>query len=207
METAVVETDRLVLRPWREADGLELERLLSDDLVRGGRSFSPTRITRLAEHSLRQWCERGFGPWAAIDKTTGRWIGRIGLDELEDWPDVDRVEVGFELHRAWWGHGLATEGALAALRFGFDEHGLSRIISVTAAAHTAARRVMEKVGLTYRGTRHWLNPDVPVVWYAIEREAWMKPPVADVRQGGGFEDQDVGPGLAGPHRTNGDYFR
>jgi len=58
------------------------------------------------------------------------------------------------------------------LRFGFEQHGLARIISVTAAAHTAARRVMEKAGLTYQRTRFWKNPSVPVVWYAIDRSAW-----------------------------------
>ena len=46
--------------------------------------------------------------------------------------------MGFELPRAWWRRGLATEGALAALAFGFEQHRLPRIISVTAAAHTAA---------------------------------------------------------------------
>jgi RimJ/RimL family protein N-acetyltransferase len=40
------------------------------------------------------------------------------------------------------------------------------------AAHTTARRVMEKAGLTYQGARYWLNPEVPVVWYAIDRAAW-----------------------------------
>jgi len=167
-----VETDQLLLRPWREEDGVELHRLLSDPAVRGGRNFPPERIARLAEDSLRQWHVNGFGPWAAMDKKTGAWIGRIGLDRLDDWPGEDRIEVGFELHKAWWGRGLATEGAVAALDFGFEQHGLERIISVTAAAHAAARRVMEKAGLTYQGPRHWMNPDVPVVWYAIDRATW-----------------------------------
>lgn len=167
-----VETDHLLLRPWRQEDGAELQRLFSDPEVRGGRNFPPDRITRFARSSLQQWRVNGFGPWAAIDKATGAWIGRIGLDQLDDWPEVDKIEVGFELHQAWWGRGLATEGALAALAFGFERHGLQRIISVTAAAHTAARRVMEKAGLTYCGTRTWMNPDVPVVWYAIDRAAW-----------------------------------
>ena len=109
-----VETDQLLLRPWREEDGVELHRLLSDPAVRGGRSFPTDRIARLAEDSSRQWRVNGFGPWAAMDKKTGAWIGRIGLQELDDWPEVDRIEVGFELHTAWWGRGLATEGALAA---------------------------------------------------------------------------------------------
>ena len=167
-----VETDRLLLRPWREDDGAELQRLFSDPAVRGGRDFPPERIARFALSSARQWRKNGFGPWAAIDKLTGAWIGRIGLDELDDWPEADKIEVGFELHQAWWGRGLATEGALAALRFGFEDHALERIISVTASAHAAARRVMEKVGLTYRGTRTWMNPNVPVVWYAMDRAEW-----------------------------------
>lgn len=71
------------------------------------------------------------------------------------------------------GRSLATEGAHAALAFGFEQHGLERIISITAAAHTATRRVMERAGLTYRGTRTWMNPDVLVVWYAIDRPVWL----------------------------------
>ena len=167
-----METNRLLLRPWREEDGVELQRLLSDPAVSGGRNLPPDRIARLAEASLRQRRVNGFGPWAAIDKSTGSWIGRVGLDELEDWPGVDKIEVGFELHKAWWRRGLATEAASAALRFGFEEHHLDRIISVTAASHAAARRVMEKAGLKYQGTRYWMNPNVRVVCYAIDRDAW-----------------------------------
>lgn len=166
------ETDRLLLHPWRPADRPELERLFGDPAVRGERDFPPERIEALSDDGLRQWRVNGFGPWAAVDKASGQWVGRIGLDELADWPGADRIEVGFELHVAWWGRGLATEGARAALRFGFETHNLTRVISVTAASNVAARRVMEKAGLTYRGTRHWKSPDVPVVWYAIEREAW-----------------------------------
>ena len=169
--SGITETERLLLRPWCDEDGGELDRLFSDPAVRGNRNLPPARIRAFADGSLRQWRVNGFGPWAAIEKATGRWIGRIGLDHLEDWPEANKIEVGFELHQAWWGRGLATEGARAAIRFGFEQHGLHRIISVTAAAHTAARRVMEKAGLTYRGTRYWMSPDVPVVWYAIDRPA------------------------------------
>ena len=150
-----METPRLVLRAWREEDGAELQQLFRDPAVRGGRNLPPDRVARLAEASVRQWRVNGFGPWAAIDKATGAWIGKIGLDELEDWPGPDRIEVGFELHQACWGRGLATEGALAAIDYGFGQHGLERIISVTAASHVAARRVMEKAGLTHQGTRTW----------------------------------------------------
>jgi RimJ/RimL family protein N-acetyltransferase len=169
-----IETARLRLRPWREDDGRELERLFADPAVVGGRNLPPERIAALSAASLAQWRVNGFGAWAAIDKATGTWIGRIGLDELDDWPDAHKIEVGFELHQSWWGRGLATEGALAALRFGFEAHRLDRIISVTAETNVAARRVMEKAGLTYRGRRHWKSPDVAVVWYAIDRATWIR---------------------------------
>jgi RimJ/RimL family protein N-acetyltransferase len=92
---------------------------------------------------------------------------------------VDKIEVGFDLHQAWWGRGLATEGAVAALHFGFEQHGVERIISVTAAARIAARCVMEKAGLIYEGTRYWMNPEVPVVSYALDRAVWQAKKLRD----------------------------
>ncbi len=165
-----IETAGLILRPWRTDDLEELERLFADPAVRKGRHLPPERIRAIAERSLRQWQRNGFGPWAALDKATGQWIGRVGLDELDDWLDAQKIEVGWELHRAWWGKGLATEAGLAALRFGFGEHQLDRIISVTAPWNTAARRVMERIGLEEQGARRWKG--VEVVWYALDRSAW-----------------------------------
>src|SRR5438067_3614058 len=117
----IVETERLLLRPWREDDGAELQRLFADPAVRGGRNLPPDRTVRLAESSLRQWRVKGFGPWAAIDKTTGCWIGRIGLDELEDWPEVDKIEVGSEHHRAPVRRRFPTAAAVARNDFGFEQ--------------------------------------------------------------------------------------
>jgi len=70
------------------------------------------------------------------------------------------------------GPGPGHEGALVALGFGFTEHRLERIIGVTAPWNMAARRVMEKAGLTYQGTRHWMSKEIAVVWYAIDRATW-----------------------------------
>src|SRR2546426_11983231 len=81
-----VETNRLLLRPWREEDGVELQRLFHDAAVRGGRNLPPDRIARLADGSLRQWRVNGFGPGAAIDKATASWIGTVGLGRPGDVP-------------------------------------------------------------------------------------------------------------------------
>jgi RimJ/RimL family protein N-acetyltransferase len=166
----IIETARLILRPWQANDLEELERLFADPAVRKGRHLPPERIRAIAHSSLQQWQRSGFGPWAALDKATEQWIGRVGLDELDDWPDTDKIEVGWELHRAWWGKGLATEAGLATLRFGFGEHQLERIISVTAPWNTSARRVMERIGLQEQGARQWKG--IEVIWYALDRAIW-----------------------------------
>jgi ribosomal-protein-alanine N-acetyltransferase len=74
------------------------------------------------------------------------------------------------LERPYWGRGLATEGALASVDYGFEELGLERIISITLPENAASRRVMGKVGLTYRGSTCWRDHDV--VWYAADRREW-----------------------------------
>jgi RimJ/RimL family protein N-acetyltransferase len=185
-----VETARLYLRPWQDDDLDKLAGLYADPRVMrhisGGVAFSRERVASLLEHGVRQWRELGFGPWAALDKASGAWIGEIGLNEIPDWPDVHKIEVGWELRPAWWGRGLAPEGGRAALQFGFAEHHLERIISVTKAENTPSRRVMEKIGLSYQGTRAYREGEA--VWYALERTAWEEttkgpvctdPPVCD----------------------------
>ena len=89
-----VETARLLLRPWQPNDLAEFTRLLTDPVVTRyivvHTPFSPQDVAELSERTLEQWERNCFGPWAAIEKATGRWVGRIGLDELPDWPGRTR---------------------------------------------------------------------------------------------------------------------
>ena len=104
-----VETARLLLRPWQAEDLAEFTRLLTDPVVTRyivvHTPFTPQDVAELSERTLEQWERNGFGPWAAIEKATGRWVGRIGLDELPDWPGPHKVEVGWEPHREFPGRG------------------------------------------------------------------------------------------------------
>jgi RimJ/RimL family protein N-acetyltransferase len=165
-------TSRLLLVPWSHAYQQEWVRILGDpEVVRfisGGLPFPREEAEESSRRSLRLWKDFGFGPWAAIERATGRWVGRLGLNLLEDWPGPDRWEVGWELDPNFWGRGLATEGGREAVRFGFRVVGLPRIISVTRTDHQASRRVMEKVGLRLQD--EVVFRDVPCVWYAIDQQ-------------------------------------
>jgi RimJ/RimL family protein N-acetyltransferase len=171
-----VETARLLLRRWQDDDLERLVALHSDPRVArflsvDGRPWPRERSVGAFEHFRRQWQVNGFGPWAAIDKHTGRWLGQVGLNERPSWPGPHKVEVGWELHPSVWGQGLATEGGRAALRYGLEVVGLERIISAARADNVASRRVMEKCGLTFQG--EFTHQGALVAWYAIDRAEWQ----------------------------------
>jgi RimJ/RimL family protein N-acetyltransferase len=77
-----IETARLLLRPWQPDDLAEFTRLLTDPEVTRyivvHTPFSPQDVAELSARTLAQWERSGFGPWAAIEKATGRWVGRTG---------------------------------------------------------------------------------------------------------------------------------
>jgi RimJ/RimL family protein N-acetyltransferase len=168
-----LETDRLILRGWRDDDLGPLARMYGDEETMrfiglgGGRSREEA-AEMLDKHRLF-WEENGFGLWAVEDKASGEMIGRIGLWVHPLLPDD--VEVGWLLERSRWGQGLATEGGAASIHYAFEELQLPRVVSLTYPENKASRRIMEKLGLTYHG-------EIPyervrggiVVWYARDRE-------------------------------------
>jgi RimJ/RimL family protein N-acetyltransferase len=96
------------------------------------------------------WDERGFGLFALETRDTGEFVGWAGLAVPEFLPEIlPAVEIGWRLDRRFWGHGYATEAAAEALRFGFGECGLERVVSIRHVDNERSRRVMEKLGLAY----------------------------------------------------------
>jgi RimJ/RimL family protein N-acetyltransferase len=174
---AVFETTHLLLRPWQEEDLDPLIRLLAKPEVArylhlDGHPFTREESAEVHMRVLQSWHEQGLGPWAVIDKATGSWIGKLGLMHQADWPGPEKFEVDYELDPACWGRGLATEGTQAALRYGFGEYVLPRIIGATLPEHVASRKVMEKCGLTYQGELQFRH--ARIVWYALDAATWRQ---------------------------------
>jgi [ribosomal protein S5]-alanine N-acetyltransferase len=121
------------------------------------------------EAFIRRWRDDGVCQWAAVDLQTDRLIGRIGLLRHYDWPLASSpIEVGWTLHRDYWGRGLATEGGRAAMdcwrELLLDD---ARLISITRPDNVRSRAVMERLGLSYRGQVEWRGREH--VWYAVDR--------------------------------------
>ncbi len=166
-----LETERLLLRGWLPQDAEAYARMNRDPAVR--RFMWPARVLSESEAYgevgalLDQWKRLGFGHWAVVEKETGETIGRTGAKQHPDWPlGPDNCEVGWLYARDAWGKGYATEGAVAAVRFLFEEVGREEVISIADRDHRASHRVMERVGLARAGALRWDARDMDVVWYS-----------------------------------------
>jgi RimJ/RimL family protein N-acetyltransferase len=86
-----------------------------------------------------------------------------------DWPLAQSpIEVGWTLHRDYWGQGLATEGGRAAMDCWRDLLlDDAQLLSITRPGNARSRAVMERLGLSYRGEVEWRGSEQ--VWYAIDR--------------------------------------
>jgi RimJ/RimL family protein N-acetyltransferase len=108
-DLVTLDTPRLILRQWQATDLDRYVEMFADpEVARYIFRGQPARREQVSEMSgsyLRQWRDLRLGPFAAIDKATGAWIGQIGLNHLAYWPGPEKVEVGWELHRRWGGAG------------------------------------------------------------------------------------------------------
>jgi RimJ/RimL family protein N-acetyltransferase len=171
----MVETSRLLLRPFVADDLDALSQIFSDpDVMRyvGPRRPCSRDETRVSlESIIDHWSRNGFGLWAAVFKPDQTMIGFCGLCFLDG---TQEIEVGYRLSRRYWGLGLATEGGLASLRFGFDKLGLDRIVAVVDPQNSASRHVLEKLGLRYLKNARYYNSDLQ--YFAIDREHYEPGP-------------------------------
>jgi RimJ/RimL family protein N-acetyltransferase len=165
----IIETPRLLLRTWALDDAEAAFAFYSDPEVMrflsAGTQQSVEDVRRyLAARPIAYQALHGMTLWATVEKATGRLVGACGLKFLDGGMDV---EVGYHFARAVWGRGYATEGAAAAVRYGFDRLCLRRILGVVNPANYASQRVLEKIGLTYQGMGRYYNMDLKV--YAADR--------------------------------------
>jgi RimJ/RimL family protein N-acetyltransferase len=102
----------------------------------------------------------GFGFWAVEVRASGEFIGFTGLGTVDEEMPFTGVELGWRLARPAWGHGYATEAALAALEYGFHIRGVAEIVAVTMAGNLRSRAVMRRIGMTSDPAEDFDDPDV-----------------------------------------------
>lgn len=163
MIVAVLRTERLVLRRWRETDRAAFHALNSDPLVMAtiGPVMSRPESDAFLNRIEARFDEHGFGLWCVeLDREP---IGFTGF--MVPW-FRDGVEIGWRIRSEHWGHGYATEAARACLHHGFASVadgglGFDEVVSFTAVTNARSRRVMEKLGLRRDPDGDFEHPGVP----------------------------------------------
>ena len=168
----VIETERLVMRGWAERDFDGYAASNADPVVQRflGGPQDRKQSWRSFAVQIGHWHLRGYGQWALERRADGCLIGRAGLWCPEGWFGV---EVGWKLHRDAWGHGYATEAAVASLGWAWRNVDVDRIISVIHPENVASLRVAERVGMYH--LRDDVDEGSRVVVMAIDRPRTMSP--------------------------------
>lgn len=160
----MIETARLSLRWWQESDRLPFALMNADPRVM---EFMPACLSRsesdtLADRIQAHFQQHGFGLYAAELREERRYIGFIGLFV----PNFEAhftpcIEIGWRLAAAYWGRGLATEGARAVAAYAFENLQVKELVSFTVPMNVGSRRVMEKLGMTDNPSDDFDHPKLP----------------------------------------------
>lgn len=159
--TVIIETERLYLRTWELEDAQSYWSINQDprviEFLMGPMTIAAVKQFIAAQNQQQQ--VKSFCLWATELKTTRELIGFIGLNYI-DWQVAFTpvVEVAWRLGSQYWDHGYATEGAKAALAFGFNAIGLEEIVSLTVPMNHRSIRVMQKIGLQHNNADDFHHP-------------------------------------------------
>jgi len=158
-----LETPRLTLRRWQEADRAPFAAMNADPVVMRffAAPFTREQSDEAIDRYLAAFDREGFSSFAATLRDTDAFAGTIGLQTMRDVVPQPAVEIGWRLTQAAQGQGLATEGALAILDLAFHQLGLTEVVAITALPNQASHHVMEKLGMTHRPELDFNHPRVP----------------------------------------------
>lgn len=166
----ILQTERIALREFAPEDAAALAEVLCDreNMRFYPRPFGPREVEEWIEMSLARYKREGIGLWAMILKSEHRLIGDCGL-LIQEVDGARETEIGYHLHRAYQGRGLATEAACACRDHAFSVLNLGRVISLIRAENLPSRGVAERVGMTVE--KETIFRGLPTLVYAAKRSA------------------------------------
>lgn len=163
-EPVTLRTERLLLRPWREADRAPFAAMNADPEVR--RFFGDLQSRQESDESIDRFqahlAEHGWTFWAVEVVDGEPFIGFVGIVYVPfEEHFTPAVEIGWRLARDQWGYGYATEAARAVLDFAFGTLGLAEVVSFAVHSNARSRAVMERIGMTHDPAGDFSYPGIP----------------------------------------------
>jgi RimJ/RimL family protein N-acetyltransferase len=176
----MIETPRLTLRPWREADKPVFEAIINTPTMMEhfGGVWAPRDHDSLIEAQMASQVADGFSMWAVDWRETGGLIGICGLRRAHhpETPVTGDLEIGWRIAEPFWGKGIAREAAVASMDWGWSNTGDPRIIAYTTDSNERSWGLMKRLGMERRADLDFRHPkfalDDPLgamIVYAIDR--------------------------------------
>lgn len=161
-----LETDRLFVRPWRSDDIDDLYELCSDAAVMRyfAQVYDRGETELFLEKLLDRQIKNGFCFDPVFEKATGAFVGFVGLNKPQlskPLPFDPCVEIGWRLHKRYWGKGYASEAAREWLRFGFEILKQDEIVAFTIPENIPSQNVMKRIGMSHDPQGDFKHPSLP----------------------------------------------
>ena len=169
----IIQTERLILRPWWEEDAEELYHWASDPEVGPAAGWAPHESVADSLDVLRRILMKP-DTWAVTLRPGDAPVGSVGIFPSPCAEAHGQPEIGYWLARPLWGRGYIPEAVRALIRLCFDR-GAEAVWCAHADFNDKSRRVIEKCGFTYRCAEDWTAPIGDTrrsLYYSIRREDW-----------------------------------
>ena len=174
----ILETERLILRPWCEDDAEDLYKYASDPDIGPPAGWPPHTRVENSREIIRTALSKSE-TYAICLKTDGKPIGSIGFHRRDLATNDDEYELGYWMGKPYWGQGLIPEASCEMLRHAFEDLKMSRIWCAYYDGNEKSRRVQEKLGFVYYRTTEGV--EVPLLGETrtghsnlMTRERWQK---------------------------------
>jgi len=149
----LIETERLVIRPWQPDDRPAFTSLMSHpevtQYVHGGKPYTEAEVDQWFERQARQIADYGMCMGALVEKSTNVVAGLSGVQPLGSTTDL---EIGWILARETWGRGFATEAGAACMRHVLGTLNRPRVVAIIDPENDPSKRVAARLGMTYEAT-------------------------------------------------------
>ena len=160
-----LETQRLIIRPWKSSDLSEFAAMsLDSEVMRYFPNLLDTQQSAVLARRIQDLIHQyGWGFWALELKATQQFIGFTGLNTLSTEFDFSSshkpaVEIGWRITQAYWRQGYALEAAQACLKFAFTQLSLDEVYAFTAVSNQASEKLMQKLGMTFN--KYFAHPNL-----------------------------------------------
>lgn len=177
----VCESERVFLRPYTQADFAALHKIVSDKetMVAWGHGFSKKESEEWLEKQLAHYQQYGFGIWAIVEKKSGKIIGNAGLNYAEinlKSKTQKIVEIGYLLHRDFWGKGYGSEAARICAKYGFETLGLEEVYCLIKEDNLSSLKVAKKLSMQKVGEypKPYKGKKINHLVFKLDKNVWQE---------------------------------